>query len=335
VTKALVIAKLVEAGHVDLADQLVEVVQGGTVAYPPHMYELIRTWVLRVYGSWVAQRAERMARRFILSRDSLVNFRDDSINDDFGGDIKKYEAKIAEYNWTMDEYRKVVAAATKLTGNKLLTKMAKRPTKTVKVDLRGLNPKNYPIDRMTQLTDKFPVVMNMESKNRTTKAYWTSTPAVKRKIVFFLSEDLLDVKKAWALDYNVAKLEESLVHELQHMVQSLILDTIEEPEKHIKNRRRDFKKVPAKYRYWLDPAEFDTWIRSSKQTFLGEVMVTRPEWEDKSITPNIRSVRPNRKEFDDFVGNPKPVASKTGVSTSTFFKALFTYDKPRYKRAVS
>jgi hypothetical protein len=119
------------------------------------------------------------------------------------------------------------------------------------------------------------------------------------------------------------------------MVQSLILDTIEEPEKHIKNRRRDFKKVPAKYRYWLDPAEFDTWIRSSKQTFLGEVMVTRPEWEDKSITPNIRSVRPNRKEFDDFVGNPKPVASKTGVSTSTFFKALFTYDKPRYKRAVS
>jgi hypothetical protein len=332
----VILAKLVATGQYELAAQVAHVMYGGVVQYPQHMYKEIRVWVMQVYGSWVAERAERMVKILGREKERLPR----RIERDFGGDAEKLKKDSALFDQQISEYAGVVAAATKLTGNKRLTKLIRRTTKTFKIDLAGLGAGGkYPVDKMTSLTDCIPVIVNMDTaNNKTTKAYWTAYPAVSRKLVMFISEDAIDVRKAWSLNFYVSKIEQSLQHELQHMVQTLIGDTLEDPDTRIKENK--LENVPEKYKYWLDPDEFHTWILGSKNDFLNEVMATRPEfWAGPNPAITIDDVRPTREEFNRFVGNPKPVdgQGKTGpqaISTAKFFRVLHEYDHDRWKLAM-
>jgi hypothetical protein len=302
-----VIAKLVEAGHFDLADRLVDVVTSGVIKYPPQMYEAIRKWLMNIYGSAVADLAGSKVSR-------LVEKGPDWSYNEMGrlketGDSGAHKKQLAAAE-------SVYAAAVKLAGSKLLKKTPKTKTKVFKVDLKGLDKNKYPIAEMTKLTSKIPVTFNYTSP---ASAAWRNSPVEQRGITVDVPFEMTNVSTMREFSKTVATLDSALQHELQHMVQSLIADSIGKS-----SAREKLKNIPDSEQYWLDPAEFHTWILSSKNELLKMVMKSRPDAGE-----TLAEVRPTRKEFNGFVGNPRPVED-----TFPFFKSLHQYDRPRWKLAM-
>ena len=90
--------------------------------------------------------------------------------------------------------------------------------------------------------------------------------------------------------------------------------------------------------YYLIPAEFHTWMGQAKSEFFRELGF-RKEYLQKELQGEKIELRPTRKEFNIFVGDPKPVKEKgvirEGITTHPFFAALWRHDQKRWKRAVS
>ena len=112
-------------------------------------------------------------------------------------------------------------AAAKLTGNKPIKKPPKSAHKTFKVDLRNLDASHYPIDRMTQLTDKIPVFIDVITLTNK-RGGWVSYPVTARKLTVVLTGPLIDVSSVGELSNRKAEIETAIQHELQHMVQTLV-----------------------------------------------------------------------------------------------------------------
>jgi hypothetical protein len=297
---------------------LVEVVTSGVIKYPPQMYEAIQTWAAGMYASWVANKAAKSISMLSDAPELLLLP---------GGTFTLRPGR--EHDQQLADLRAIESAARKL-GKK--PKVSKRPTKTFKVDLRGLNPKNYPIDRMTSVTDKVKVTLNMDADpSRWVRGYWKD-----RKIVMMMP--FFDPAQGKVSDFadDIDNIKRILKHELQHMVQTLISDATEKSgDADWAKFQEKMKDVPEKEQYWLLPQEFHTWILTSKQDLLTAVRNTRPEYrKDGRPVVALKEVRPNRKEFDSFVGNPKPVTGRSGIHTSEFFQALHKYDRPRWKLAM-
>lgn len=101
----------------------------------------------------------------------------------------------------------------------------------------------------------------------------------------------------------------------------------------------EYEGLPEKVQYFLDPQEFFTWLGQSEHMFLNAVRINRPHGvrqDDPDWDP-----KPTKAEFDQFVGNPKPIKSKgfsrtvgQPLNTSPFFAALWEHDRKRWQRAV-
>jgi hypothetical protein len=296
------------------------------------------------FGAWAASRAKAVASFYKREIPKLKKeYKDGLLHKRWGkGADDYYRDRLRSNNDSIEKYQRVGEAALAAGAS---GKGIKPPAKVVKdfpVDLSDL-PASYPVEKMTQVTASIPVTLVFTGKpyesGKSTGAWWVYHPVTSRglTIVFHGTHSCPD--SAADFQARIDELDESVQHELRHMVQSLLGDALGKPSKDmtVGAPHRNLAPESNKDDYYLNPIEYHTWMGQAKAQFLSEVSF-RPEYLTKSLKGQPVEIEPTRAEFDRFVGNPKPIKSgvfRSGMATHPFFEVLWRRDQSRWRRAVS
>lgn len=310
----------------------------GILAYPPKMTEVVTAWLTKRYATYAA----------FNSADLLDYFRERIETTE--GERKRDAEK------SLKEHEAVLRLA-KSDGARGKPKKVTR--KKFKVDLSGL-PANYPkVSPFKDITVVAEVTLDREIGG----TWHRDSKILTVKFTGRPPENVAEYQ------FGLKKMRKTLTHELRHMVQDVMhayqIDLVDKmleaqgrsisdlsPKEVTRLRKMVTKGNPKEYdswqyeglkgkeEYFLDPQEFFTWLGQSEFEFLNAVRANRsfdkrrqddPDWDPK----------PTKAEFDNFVGNPKPVKGKgfartvgQPLDTHEFFAALWKHDKKRWQRAV-
>lgn len=284
---------------------------GGILAYPPRMFEAIEKWLRARYATWVKAGIEDQIEYL---RERIEAETDPGRNRERERDLAGYEEvlRLAKRDGARGAPKKAVMR------------------KTFPVDLGGL-PASYPTESPFS---KIKVIADF-TLNREIAGSWHHT---RHELTMRFEPRPPD--RGSEYQYGLARMRKTLGHELQHMVQDVI------EAQHVGggmpgeyDPARQYENLKGNEAYFLDPREFFTWVGQAEFEFMKAVKLNRHrpgQDEDWDADPGA-----SRKEFDNFVGNPRPVKGKgfartvgDPLDTNPFFAALWKHDKRRWQRAV-
>jgi len=288
---------------------------GGRLALPIKMANGINNWAKAVFGAWVVAHTKK----------SLLT-----------ATMPKRQA----------ELQKVLNAA-KQDAKGRAPVPPDQVTKRFRVDLDDL-PSGYPVDRMTKLLSSLPVTLDFTGKPYPHEGAYTAGyfNIESRILVLHLHGTLNPPSDVTDYQFRLGEMQTVLEHELRHMVQTLLGDALgksilkddwEVGSPHRSDPDHELLKKHPEDQYFLEPWEFHTWVGQAKDLFLNQVSF-RPEYLKKLYSDEEVVLEPTRKEFNLFVGDPKPTPAgvqNQGVYTSPFFAALWRHDRKRWQRAVA
>lgn len=278
------------------------------------MYEAIEKWLRARFATWTAFGAA-----------DQIEYLRERIEED--GDARPDRNRERERD--IAQYEEVIRLA-KADGGRGKPKAVTK--KTFPVDLGGL-PASYP---SSAPFSKIVVVADF-NLNRELAGSWHR---VRHELTMRFEPRPPDRASEYA--YGLARMRKTLAHELRHMVQ----DVIEEqhagggmPREY--DPTMQYENLKGNEAYYLDPREFFTWVGQAEFEFMKAVKLNRHERGKDTDWGSDPDPGATRKEFDQFVGNPKPVKGKGfartvggPLDTHPFFEALWKHDRRRWQRAV-
>jgi len=330
----------------------------GILAYPPKMRQEILDWVKSLYATWAATRARVEIKGH---KEDIKEFKADLKEATTPREIERLKDRIEVRQEGIDKASKILKEAIRDGAKGRGRKKSKRDFVT---DLGGM-PKNYPIEQLQQEIPKIRVGVEFTGqpapRERAVHGTWNGNTKKLRILLHGRAPDQIFKYR------EAARTMDTIIkHELRHMVQQMFFQfEAELMERKILERGKSWEKlspkeqehirkslsrgapkeyevgsfalyedVPKNLQYYLLPQEFFTWLGQSEETFLDEVRTMR-------VVGGEKDPRPKKKEFDQFVGNPRPIKSKGRVlkkgdpiATHPFFATLWEYDRKRWQRAV-
>lgn len=330
----------------------------GILAYPPKMQQEILAWVKSLYATWAATRARVEIRDY---KEEIKEFKAALKEATIPREIARLNDRIELWQEGIDRSSKVLKEAIRDGAKGRGRKKSQRDFAT---NLEGL-PKNYPIEQLQREIPKIRVGVEFTGQpapmGRALHGQWNSNTKKLRILLHGRAPDQVFKYREAARTMDMI-----IQHELRHMVQQMFFqfeaelmtkkilergktweDLSPREQEHIrKSISRGspkeyevgsfalYEDVPERLQYYLRPQEFFTWLGQSEEMFLDEVRSSR-------VVSGEKDPRPTKKEFDQFVGNPRPIKPKgrilrpgDPIATHPFFATLWEYDRKRWQRAV-
>lgn len=308
---------LYHAEHVRYRDHT-----AGILSYPPQLFDAINTWISGLMAAWAAARAKEM---LVYYNEKLVGSNEDAYS------VKRFTKKAQEYRELLRQ--------TSLDGG-TRRKFRRSASKQFRVDLKGL-PSHYP-SKPSRFRPKIKV-----------SAIFTERPVPMSGTVggtWHWEQQELTVyihgnppEDASQYRYALATMRTSVQHELRHAMQSILSSNLglkgNPPTVGVPREigSPGLQKPTKEEGYYLLPTEFFPWLGQSESQFFHDLRIRHLD-DERSLDPDWK---PNATlhQFNQFVGNPKPIKRKgftltSDIDTSPFFTALWKYDRERWKRAA-
>lgn len=273
--------------------------------------------------------------------EGLWNYRKSILTLNFYG-THNYPDSIADYKARMSNLDEVIGHELKHVIQSMLSyavagqddspKIYVKPSKEVN-DLKNLflgTREGFRFDKNLSLSPKWPEIKNF-------------TEEFKIKEGDIITKNFLIDKVSKILDERAAKEIPDKVSKIRGKKKK------EEAEDQIKDQIRNeliqkalkFMDILRGHYYYLNPAEFDTWIHSCVQEFKDALSIS-PKYIHKILNDEDVDIKPTKNEFNLFVGNPQPTLPKSSlyrrsedsISTHPFFSTLYIFDHPRWVKAV-
>lgn len=274
-------------------------------------------------AAWAATNADKM---LVYYNKKLVEAKKDAL----------YKTK--HYAKKTQEYRELLRQTALDGGTR--RKFRKSASKHFRVDLKGL-PSHYP-SKPSRFRPKIKISANFTERpipvSGTVGGTWHWE---QQELTVYIHGN--PPEDASQYRYALATMRKSVQHELRHAMQSLfsshlglksIPPTVGVPRE---IGITEFQNPTKEEGYYLLPTEFFPWLGDSESQFFHELRI-RHLTDKRSLDPDWK---PNATllQFNQFVGNPKPIKRKSftftsNIDTSPFFAALWKFDRGRWKRAV-
>lgn len=330
----------------------------GILAYPPKMQQEILAWVKSLYATWAATRARVEIKGY---KEEIREFKEELKEATTPREVAKLNDRIELWQEGIDRSSKVLKVAIQDGAKGRGRKKSQRDFVT---NLEGM-PKNYPIEQLQREIPKIRVGVEFTGqpapRGRALHGQWNGNTKKLRILLHGRAPD-----QVFKYREAARTMDTIIQHELRHMVQQMFFqfeaelmtqkilergksweDLSPREQEHIrKSISRGspkeyevgsfalYEDIPKDLQYYLRPQEFFTWLGQSEGMFLDEVRSSR-------VVSGGGDPRPTKKEFDQFVGNPRPIKSKgrifrpgDPIATHPFFATLWEYDRKRWQRAV-